>query len=586
MRCRRSCTRATPKVEIHGSLACGGAASSKLMGVATPPRSSWRATDQAIGINCGSRIARRWRPLVCDRELGFGSSLRKRRSALGIEANLERLKVALFEIRPMLNVILQQFGSLSLYELAKRYQRADLVDEYRRDEFIKAFREETAARLGGVVADSAAHQLRSHYFVSTAVHHAPMTHPGTLSHNLLMCLPRLNRDADGLPNVIILACSNISFSNFAFPRGLLMSSWLGPELKMNFIPLFTRAVRPRAVVGFPAYSLEAVAMAKARVSALANDGLVSDGHKLAILELLDDIYADPAVLACRSFGEQITLTNFHLWERLFPLQEDGSELIYLQQERLVCRLLVDYHMNQNTPIHRLLFDPAYQELIPEHLDGIGGGFRYASRVGTYLFWAFPKQSKYRVQLWQDRGWLAASDGSYRVRLSPDDIGQAIARGELVPSSLLCWLLLSFYYGVRLLGGHNQTTYLTQMKNAYQAMQTEYGDVDSLRMVQAVSTTDLVLTRPALAFLQTPAGQLAPATALDMILHGNAGSINAILATSKQIQVAEAVYQMMPDLYRTYYPEALQDEALLAITERDIQKLTGMDRRITAIGLML
>ena len=52
------------------------------------------------------------------------------------------------------------------------------------------------------------------------------------------------------------------------------------------------------------------------------------------------------------------------------------------------------------------------------------------------------------------------------------LAAALRKRELMPTMALCFIVLSFYYGLRCGGGFLQPNYLTQLKEAYARFLTE------------------------------------------------------------------------------------------------------------------
>lgn len=260
-------------------------------------------------------------------------------------------------------------------------------------------------------------------------------------------------------------------------------------------------------------------------------------------------------------------------------QPDKPNLIYIEQEGIVNNLLDSYHLDQNTLIHKLLFSKKYHALLEKHFDGIVGGFSLQQGSGTYLFWALPQGQKYRLQLVKEGKYLVAKDGSYKVKLTPKEIRKALRNKELIPSTLLSFILLSFYYGVKLLGGKQQTTYLTQMKNAFINMQKELRNNLSSDYLSELRTTDLSINIESLAYMETEDKQLVPATGIDLILYGDSSSFSVIRLLSKILTIREVVYRALPVFYKRFYRETERELQLDSITQKDLEKYLGLGNTI-------
>lgn len=493
------------------------------------------------------------------------------------------LKEKIFAYRPILGEILSRYGKISLYEYAAQYQAVseNSKGSNRKAEFIETFHQETEKRLGPEIAKSAAKQLSIHYTISTADHHGPLCHPFFLSSNLITAATLAGSNNPSLRHVIVLACANISFNNSSYPRGLLITS-AGTSPKTPIpLPFFPDSIRAHSVIHYPGFSEKEMRLIPNKIDRLVSEKHLTTHQGRQLKSLISEVYQSPDVMNCSTYSDQITKTNDALWKKFFsPQPMQYPSVIYLESEMLVTQLLVQHHISSDTVIHRILFDPMYQKLLIEKFDTIMGGFSLAQKLGTYLFWALPPDRKYKQQLWKEGDDLITSDGHFRVELTPRGITTAINKRELIPSTLLVFLVLSCYYGLKLLGGFNQVNYLTQIKKAYLSMLNEVGDQESAA-ISADTITDKLCGDFITAFIKTHDGTLAPATGLDLILRGTPDTWRILVETSHTITLEEALSPMMPEMYRIIYPENEQDLLLTKLTKEDITTSIGLDKKINA-----
>ncbi len=495
---------------------------------------------------------------------------------------LNAMRQKLFERRPGLYNITQKLGPMTMYQISESYAKTSIPDVLteRKNEFILAFSDEVAKILGQGIAASAARQLAEHYYVSTAEHHSPITTPGFFNTSVHSALYAAKARNSKLENVIVLACANISFDNYSSPRSLVFNSISENKAELNNIPLFPRSARPCPVINYSGYTQQSIQNAKIRVDNLLRGETITRKVAEKLYFLIDKIYGRADILSLPSFSDQITKTNSILWNKLFFfLGKYIPNLIYLEQERLVNRLLLAHHIHKKTPIHNFMFDSKFHELMEKHFDGIGGAFSLKEKIGTYLFWGLPPGQRYRVSLWKEGKKLISEDKSYEVELTPAGIAQAIERKELIPSTMLDYILLSMYYGLRLHGGVNQTTTLTKTKTAYISVLKDAGDIENAKQSKNVVTTGLSMTRPSLAFLKSPDGLLVPASSLDILLHGDEHSWQAMKQNAKNITYEETFLRSLPSFYRFVYKKDEQDKDLLSLSELDIDKFLGLDKKI-------
>lgn len=493
----------------------------------------------------------------------------------------EQLRHSVLSKRPILDELITKRGNKSLYEYTKDYISVNLNPpiQHRQDELIATFRKEVAKLLGDDVAAKAAKQLERYYYVSTADHHGPICHPFFVNANLLLAAPYQEINDPDLQYVIVLACASISFRNSSFPRGLLFHNSLDAQADLERVAFFPASMRACPVFNWRAFTAVDI---QAIVKDLENKVHSKKMAKLdadKIIAIMTEVYLAPDVLDCKTFSEQVTMTNYTLWQKFFGAPDKvPAQLITLEQETLVMQLLLDYHLDQDTVLNHTLFDPAYDELMAKYFEGVMGAFSVKDHWGSYLFWALPPGAKYRSQLWKKGNVLVTDDGSYSVELTPDALRRAMEHREIFPTTQLDFFVLSFYYGLKCVGGFNQINYLTEMKNNYIKMSVDRGNYRSIEVCARAQTKEMN-DGFTLAFLEGKDGKTFAATGLDFILYGNEQTWPNLVKTMKTITVEEAFNPLLPELYRVIYNEKDRTPEESAVTDEQIMHLTGLDKKI-------
>lgn len=494
----------------------------------------------------------------------------------------QALRDSVLSQRPILNELIQKRGQKSLYDYTKDYISVNLNPpiKQRQDELVGTFRREVAKLLGDEVAQKAAKQLERYYYVSTADHHGPICHPFFINANLLLAAPYKEINDPDLQYVIVLACASISFRNSSFPRGLLFHNAADKKFEVERVAFFPASMRACPVFNWRAFIQEEIETIKRDI----NNKVASKKMTLVvgtkINSLMDEVYLQPDVLACKTFSEQVTKTNYTLWQKFFGgAEQTPANLICLEQETLVMQLLLDYHLEQDTILNHVLFDASYDPLMQQYFEGVMGAFSIKDHWGSYLFWAIPPGQKYRVQLWKQGNALVTDNGSYRLELTPAALRVAMEQREIFPTTLLDFFVLSFYYGLKCVGGFNQINYLTDMKNAYIKMNVDRGNYRSIEVCARAQTKEMN-DGFTLAFVAGSDQKTYAATGLDFILYGDDTTWPRLVETIKQISVEEAFNPLLPELYRVIYNEKDRQPELSAVTDEQIMQLTGLDKKIT------
>lgn len=476
--------------------------------------------------------------------------------------------------------------TLSIFDRTKSFIDTPIhpTNNKRQKEFLTILEKETSRLLGTDVAKSVIRQLQKNQSFSTAQHFSSIIHPRTLNASLQSALPFFEADPsdDTYQNILVLSCANISFDNPWFPRGILFHTLTDNIFTANRLVFFSRKVRPLPITYAPAYTADAIVEMQEKIQDMKNKQLLPIPTFEALQTILDSVYNDPKVLACKTFTDQITITSFYMWKKILESVSNNlhiPNLVFLEQEHIVLQLLLDFHIGKTTIINEILFNPTYHALIEEYFDGIQGGFSITKQTGTFLFWAIPKEQKYRTQLFRKGNMLETMDGSYKIDLTPESITRGIKEKELIPSTQLSMIVLSMYYGYVLTGGMEQANYLSLTKEAYIKLLEKVGDKENLDTCKDTKTTNNVITRPVFTFLENNIGNRDGASGLDLFLYGKKGSWNTVLEASKKVTLGNLIDRTLPNIYDEHCPDMEKEEKFSVITEAQIEKLIGFPQQI-------
>ncbi len=490
------------------------------------------------------------------------------------------LKEAVLVKKPVLKDILQKHGEKSLTAYAQDYFDVNTGPQFaeRQEEFLASFVPEVTRLLGSAIAVSAADQLRKYFFASTADHHGPICNPYFLGSNLVTAITGLAQKDPVFKHVIVLSCGSVSVDNDTFPRGLTLTGVTIDGLQTFRLPFFSSHERPALICLLRAYGQVEITKLRKAAKDLTRAGSITEETYYKINTLITEVYDTPENLSLPSYSDQITTTNYQLWEKFFPANVAHPGLIYLELERMVVRLLVDHHLYKDTILHKLFFTEKGSELLVKYFDGIIGAFSSADNSGSYLFWAVPRGDRHRVRLLKKGDVLTSEDGSYTLPLTPDGIARALAAQEIVPGMMLDFIILACYYGLKCLGGFSQVNYLTEYKYAYLKVMAELGIEDELEMAEVFQTKELGedLT---IAYVGGDNGRTALATGLDLALHLESNTFKILTEEANQITLEQAVDPMFPSFYKVVYPDWERKESLLSITPHDITHNTGIEEKI-------
>lgn len=501
---------------------------------------------------------------------------------------LDRMEKKILQNRPQIKKIKSMYGHLSYFEYVKQKSRTspNIFFKERKKEVTEVICDETKRLLGSKIAEDVEKQLRRNDSVSTAEHVAPIGTPHTLSAGLHMGVPAFEANGEQR-NLIILSCAGISFNNvLSFSRGFQFHSFKDKNTIDNTITFFGRSVDSNTILYAPAYTNDSIADIHKKLATLIQEESITESMAEKLKTLLTEIYATPEALSAPDYADQLTITNYHLWQKLFPSfsPEKIPNYIMLSQEKILLELLLRFHLYQETPIHRFLFNPTYHELIEKHFGGITGAFAKDYSTGTFLFWGLSKKDQTRFSLRRVNNTLVNKDDTYVLELTPDAVEKAIRNHEIFPSLLLTFSVFSFYYGLLLGGGASQTTYLTHMKNAYTEMMLEVNDLQSAKNSEESVTDDFVFYRPHLAFIEA-FGERISATGLDMYLYQDPDAWKKIIEATKVIPIADFITILLPILYKQFCPDEEKEDDLMNISRQDVEQFIGFDKKLPPLGII-
>ncbi|MEK7673071.1 MAG: hypothetical protein AAB373_04260 [Patescibacteria group bacterium] len=499
-----------------------------------------------------------------------------------LKSRFESLRNLVLAKRPILKEILKKRGDKALLDYANQYVDINLSPTIpkRQIELLETMYEIVSGRYGKEIASSVINQLEKYYFVSTADHIGPINHPYFINSDLLIEASMASHSDPLLKNIVVLGCANVSFNNSSFPRGLFFHTYKN-GFQLHKLPILSAKPTPHTIYAMPPYGEDAIKKVFEFLNTKIENKEVDKKVGDEIYQIFRDIYLNSEILAAKSYCDQIGKTNLLLWQKFF--EKSGVKLpnlIHIEQEEVVVKLLIKYHLNQDTILNHMLFDPNYEPYINDYFEGIFGSFSRKDTKGTYLFWALPEGHRDPLQLWREKNYLVSQDGSYRIELKPEVIKDAMERKELIPGLLLNFCTLSFYYGLKCLGGFNQVNYLTLMKNAYIKMNAELGNYRSIEICARAQTKE-ICDGPSMAFLgHSKENEPILASGLDLALYGDKDSWKKLIKVTKKLTLAESLNPLMPEIYRISYDEKDWDQDLITIKEKEIAELLGLAQKIT------
>ncbi len=500
------------------------------------------------------------------------------------EKTYESFKEKVFKTRPNVAKMYDSIKDQTFYNYSKSHIRENRnkIIKTRKEELAATVYEQVRRTLGSNIAESVVKQLKDNSSVSSVQHSSPLGHPDSLNTVLQNALPYFDSNRPDLKNVIVMACSGISFNNTKFPRGHIFHSYQNGELYTDDITLFGHTVDALPIIHHGPYDFTGIKECQNWLLAYEREEKISKETKQKISSFINEVYNTPHPLSADDYLDQLTITNYWIFRKLFQkYNKFRPNLVYLSQEKITLDLIKNNHLVKNTAINKILFDSKYHDLLGKHFDGITGAFDKKNDSGTFLFWGLPKNG-YKIQL-KLEGNKLVGENNFSMELTPESIKKAIEDKQLIPSIALVFMVLAFYYGLFLGGGNEQVNNLTLMKEAWIKMFQETKDQENIEAVENLITTNYVIPRPLLAFAQGPNDLRVPVTALDLIAYGDQGAnLGQLINAAKNVTAGELLERAFPSFYREYAINDPDYEKLSKLFERDVEKFRGLDKKIPAL----
>jgi hypothetical protein len=454
-----------------------------------------------------------------------------------LDTSLDRLWEDIYIQRPTLKKVLDQYGESSVLTYVHEHLCRPSAASKRGEELLTVLQTIATQRLPRDVAETLVTQLENNFVVSTVDHHGPLSHPFFLNANFLMTA-WVQKYISGKVVVPVLSTASVSLNNSSFPRGFLYHSQINEYERLALLPARS-GMQP--VYSIPAYGDEAIAHLQSNIDAAP----LATNKRAYLSDALSEVAAINK--ADSRYAEQVTRINHELWKLLSRTWEASlPDLVTIEQEQLVADLLCAYHLGNHTLLTEVLCNSAWHEAIIEHCAGIQGAFDFGSGYGTFLFWSKETQSSQRTPLLYKDGALVSADGLTSFSLTADVLKNALQNRQLIPSTLLCFIVINFYYGLECFGGFSQTEYQTAMQQAFSDALEGLGEHAEAEWVKQRSTKNMI-EGIGISFLESKDGP-ALATLMDLLLWPSGRGREAILKTMDSLTLRESITSFLPEIY--------------------------------------
>jgi len=387
---------------------------------------------------------------------------------------------------------------------------------------------EAGAILGGETGARARSAVQKKKWVSSSDHHGLLCHPYFYSSNIAQSDSRVRNGEDTL---VVLPFGNISLSNDSFPRGFFfhnaesgLERFLFKSLKERSMPVHALAPLSREL-----FLKECDRMRQVPLAASSRERLFS---------LLDTFARDARIWSQETYSAQLTAMNHTLWHTLFG--HERGELVYLEIDSVVRRLLLDTHMREETAIQKLLCAPEWREAFVELFAGVPGS--HTATSGTHFFWYVDRVRGMRRALRAQGNVLETDERDVVIELSPTALSLALEKRILVPSSALILLVVHAEEGLSCAGGLSQLDYLPLMMRKWGTLLKRFGGTGMSSSETGIFAGDQVLCG-----IENTEGMQAHASLFDILLYADTphALVHEALETT---QIQDTIDAMIPTLH--------------------------------------
>lgn len=382
---------------------------------------------------------------------------------------LEEAKKIIFDRKPEFAKLYNEYGSKTWLDYSKEnYDIKGLPDNKRTNDLLVCLEKILKPLIGQTETINTIKTLKETSLVSSADHHGILCHPFFSNTTLVrsFCIQDSLKTDDYKPSTISLTCGCISPSNSSYPRGIFFHDDNFKEVKMPFLSLRDRR---RSLYGIKALNKISFKKQKDRLTHIN----LNDSEKSRLNTFFDKIIEDEKIFDQKLLSSQYTIINDILWKELFDTEH--GNLVYLEIETLIRELILTYHIDNITEVHKIMFDSETRNNYIKNFEGVVGAHNTETKKGSHIFWYIDEIKNTRKQLFVKNNSFESIDGKTIIEINKENIRKGLLEYRLIPSMALCYSIIAFYYGFTLGGGFSQIQYLGDMKNAFKKTVTNIAD---------------------------------------------------------------------------------------------------------------
>ena len=271
---------------------------------------------------------------------------------------------------PVVNRILSEYGDLVLEKYLKNLDTNFRHNFQNIDDLADIVYRYASRFLGSSVALKAKKDFCTNPVVLTANHHGVDYFAQSVQGSLLFALSiKLGRGSRS--TVPIFSCGNVPLDNLTYPMGLLLYHVNGDQSYTlpHKLPVFSNKFRRAMVSVSSPFTNAMVQNAKKKVAEMLEGNKITSRLAVALRDIFEGDYSANDVLELSSYSQQSVILNQRIWKKLFKDHNTAPDLVYLELEEIVRRLLTSDLLNSESLAWNVFFDAKLRDKVIEELDG-------------------------------------------------------------------------------------------------------------------------------------------------------------------------------------------------------------------------